>query len=94
MMSAQELVHNHVLHEQNYVVAELLRLGAIPDESLYGEWYEVLEWWLVTPYLAEELKSEGEIIYAEHDCYWWGRQCSGQAIYMDEIMSNLSREKQ
>lgn len=86
MLTEKDLVNNHVLYEQNNVVSELIRRGAIPDESLYGEWYEVLEWWLVTPFLAELLKSENEIVLTELDCYWWGRTCSGQAIYMDRVM--------
>lgn len=89
MMTAQQLVHHHVLYEQNHVIAELLRLGAIPEESLYGEWWEVLEWWLVTPFLAEQLKNENEIIVEAHDCYWWGRTCSGQAIYMDAVIAGI-----
>ena len=89
MMNATQLVNLHVLHEQNNVIAELLKHGAIPDESLYGEWWEVLEWWLVTPFLAEQLQSEGEIIIAEHDCYWWGRQTSGQSIYMDNVIAEI-----
>ncbi|MDL2319729.1 hypothetical protein LJC45_01175 [Alistipes sp. OttesenSCG-928-B03] len=89
MLTAQELVHNHVLYEQNLVVSELLRHGAIPDESLYGEFWEVMEWWLVTPYLAKLLKDECEIVIEEHGCYWWGRQTSGQAIYMDAVMTEI-----
>ena len=89
MMNAIQLVYLHVLHEQNCVVAELLKSGAIPDESLYGEWYEVMEWWLVTPFLAEQLQAENEIVIAEHSCYWWGRTTSGQAIYMDSVMTRI-----
>ena len=89
MMNATQLVNLHVLHEQNNVVAELLKYGAIPDEFLYGEWWDVLEWWLVTPFLAELLQSENEIIIAEHSCYWWGRRLSGQAIYMDRVIAEI-----
>ena len=35
---------------------------------------EVLEWWLVTPYMAELLKENGEVMLAAYDCCWWGRQ--------------------
>ena len=89
MMNANKLVSLHVLHEQNIVVSELLKSGAIPDESLYGQWWEVLEWWLVTPFLAEQLRAENEIVIAEHDCYWWGRTTSGQAIYMDNVITEI-----
>ncbi len=83
------MVNHHVLYEQNLVIDELIRHGALQDESLYDEWWNVMEWWLVTPYLAELLKGEGEVIIGEHDCYWWGRQTSGQAIYMDAVMTYI-----
>lgn len=88
-MNATQLVSLHVLYEQNNVIEELLKHGAISDESLCEEWYEVLEWWLVTPFLAEQLKNENEVIIAEHGCYWWGRQTSGQAIYMDSVIADI-----
>ena len=61
------------------------------DESLWEELQnldensEIMEWWLVTPYMAELLKEKGEVILSDYDCYWWGRQTSGQALYMDGV---------
>lgn len=89
MIREQDIVRNHVLSNQSYVVGELIKSGAIPDESLNGEWYEVIEWWLVTPYLARLLADECEVIIEDCGCCWWGRQCSGQAIYLDEIMAQI-----
>ena len=69
------------------------QLGKINEEYLYlfnGD--EVLEWWLVTPWLAERLKEQGEIIIEELGCRWWGRLTSGQAIYMDGVIQK-SAEK-
>lgn len=91
-MTAQEIVHDLILYEQSGVVELLLKT----DESLIdridnlSDDDEVLEWWLVTPFMAELLKEENEVILAEHDCYWWGRQCSGQAIYMDAVMTDIA----
>ena len=89
MRAEQELVHTHVLHNQSTVVEQLIKSGTIPDESLYGEWYEVMEWWLITPYLARLLTDENEIIIEDCGCHWWGRQSSGQAIYLDEVMTEI-----
>ncbi|MCD8173112.1 MAG: hypothetical protein LUD76_06585 [Alistipes sp.] len=91
MITEQELVQNNVLHNQSTVVAELIKSGVIPDETLYGQWYEVMEWWLVTPYLAKLLKEECEVIIENCGCYWWGRQSTGQAIKMDEVISMIVR---
>lgn len=89
MITESQLVERHILHNQSTVVGELLKSGSIPDESLYGEWYEVMEWWLVTPYLARLLADENEIIINDCGCHWWGRQSSGQAIYMDSVMTEI-----
>ena len=47
------------------------------DECLWDELEnfdedtDVLEWWLVTPFMADMLKSNGEVVLAAYDCYWW-----------------------
>ena len=50
---------------------------------------EVLEWRLVTPWLAERLREQGEIIIDKLGCRWWGRLTSGQAIYMDGVIQEI-----
>ena len=80
---AKRITDIHVLWGQSTVIEELIQAGKIDEEYLYpfnGD--EVLEWWLVTPWLAERLKEQGEIIIDELGCRWWGRLTSGQAIYM------------
>ena len=84
-----QLVNVHVLCNQGIVVQELLKSGAIPDESLLNEWWEVMEWWLVTSWLAEQLQSFNEVIIEDLGCYWWGRQASGQAIYLDKVICDI-----
>lgn len=91
MITESQLVERHVLHNQSTVVEELMKSGAILDESLYDEWWEVMEWWLVTPYLARFLRDEFEVIIEDCGCHWWGRQSSGQAIYMDAVMTDIVR---
>ena len=56
---AKRIADLHVFYGQNEVVEELIRAGKIDEEYMYpfvdmdGE---VFEWWLVSPYLAQELK--------------------------------------
>ncbi|WP_418408423.1 hypothetical protein [Alistipes sp.] len=57
--------------------------------SLHCENREVLEWWLVSDWIAERLKREGEVILSGYECYWWGRQTSGQAVYMDAVIQKI-----
>ena len=93
-MTAQQIADREILYEQGYVINELLRV----NESLWDrisnteEYDEVFEWWLVTPYLAELLKGNGEIILADYDCYWWGRTTAGQALYMDYVIQKIAQQ--
>ncbi len=71
---AKRITDIHVLWGQSTVIEELIQAGKIDEEYIYpfnGD--EVLEWWLVTPWLAERLKEQGEIIIDELGCRWWGR---------------------
>ena len=93
-MTANEITDRLILDNQNLVVEELMK----HDESLLGSLQnfddssEVLEWWLVTPYMAELLKENGEVILSDYDCYWWGRTTYGQALYMDWVIQEISRQ--
>ena len=93
-MDAKTLVDYQVLHEQNEVVEALMK----NDESLYDEslWEqlpedaEILEWWLVSPWLAEWLLRSGECVLEAYGFSWWGRQTSGQAIWMDAVIQEIA----
>ena len=91
-MTANEITDRLILDNQNLVVEELMR----HDESLWEELQnfddssKVLEWWLVTPYMADMLKEKGEVILSDYDCYWWGRTTSVQALYMDGVIQEIA----
>ena len=93
-MTAQQIADRENLYEQGYVINELLRV----NESLWDvianteKYDEVFEWWLVTPYLAELLKGNGEVILADYDCYWWGRTTAGQALWMDYVIQKIAEQ--
>ena len=91
-MTAQQITDRLILENQNLVVEELMK----HDESLWEELQnldensEIMEWWLVTPYMAELLKEKGEVILSDYGCYWWGRTTSGQALYMDGVIQDIA----
>ena len=93
-MTANEITDRLILDNQNLVVEELMRHDESIWESLQNldENSEVLEWLLVTPYMAELLKEKGEVILSDYDCYWWGRQTSGQALYMDGVIQEIAEQ--
>jgi len=75
---AKRITDIHVLWGQSTVIEELIQAGKIDEEYIYpfnGD--EVLEWWLVTPWLAERLKEQGEIIIDELGCRWTADERAG-----------------
>ena len=93
-MTAQQIADEMILCGQNLVMEELMRHDENIWDSLQNldENSEILEWWLVTPYLAELLKENGEVIFEDYDCCWWGRQTSGQALYMDWVIQKIAEQ--
>ena len=93
-MTAQQIVDREILYEQGHVINELLRVNeSLWDTIANTEKYdEIFEWWLVTPYIAELLKGNGEVILADYDCYWWGRTTAGQALWMDDVIQKIAEQ--
>lgn len=59
--------------------------GDHPDQ----EPVEVLQWFLVTDWLADKLRERGRVILSDGQSQWWGRTCCGQAILLDGIMQRI-----
>ena len=57
-MTAQRLVENCVLTNQTAVVDEMLNKHLLPEEYIYPFLGDVMEWWLIDSWLAEQLKRE------------------------------------
>ena len=52
----------------------------------------IYEWWLVSDWFEKKLKDQGEPILNNIYGSWWGRTCTGQAIYMDGVIKNIYDE--
>lgn len=91
-MNAKDLVRNEVLHCQTLLVNEQFQNGNFGEEHYPDTEEEIIEWWLVTWWLAERLREQGEVVIQEYDCYWWGRQTSGQAIVHDHVIKTICEE--
>lgn len=50
---------------------------------------EIFEWWIVSEWLANQLKAEGEPILNVDEGTWWGRTCTGQAIFLDGTIKHI-----
>lgn len=67
--------------------------GEIFTEDSYNELddepQEVYEWWIVTPWFGEKLKEHGEVVLERWGGWIWGRCCTGQAIYLDDVIDDI-----
>lgn len=53
---------------------------------------EVMEWWEVGDWLAGRLAGMGEVVIRNGYGDWWGRCCTGQAVYLDHTIQRLGYE--
>ena len=44
---------------------------------------EIFEWWVVSDWLLNRLEKKGEPVLKTDYGDWWGRTCTGQAIFLD-----------
>ena len=96
----EKLVNREVLCNVSYLVTELMSqekyfeelIELIGQEDDEGNMQEVYEYWLVTPWFAEKLKAQGELVAEFFDLVIWGRQTTGQVIYADAVIDDITRE--
>lgn len=73
---------------------DAIKAAAEADRVDLGEYQrEIYEWWLVSGWLADQLREHGEHV-PEGDCVQdvWGRTCSGQAILLDGVIREIAAE--
>ena len=94
--NCRRLVDNHVYHNVSYLVQELSKDEKYMDELSeiqvrYDDEYaeEALEHWLVSDWLANRLREQGEMVVDFMDLTIWGRTTSGQAIYIDSVIEDI-----
>lgn len=61
-------------------------------EDLDTEPQEIFEWWVVTEWLYDKLKAQGEPVIEWCNLHIWGRTCSGQAILLDHVISVICED--
>ncbi len=64
-----------------------------PDTQLMEqEPQEIFEWWIITEYLYRKLKEKGQPVLEWGNNYYWGRCCTGQAILLDSVISDICED--
>jgi len=80
-----------LLEAENYEKAREEHNEGNEDKDRWDE-PEIYEFWSVSDWLYERLKERGEIVFEYLDFYVWGRQTTGQAIYMDKVIQDIAEE--
>lgn len=57
--------------------------------TLESDTAEVLEWWTVNDWMKDKLIEQGEAVLVNDYGNWWGRACSGQAIFLDSVIERI-----
>ena len=55
---------------------------------------EIYEWWRVSYYLYDKLRDYGEPVLEGPNGYYWGRCCTGQAILLDWVISEICADNE
>lgn len=63
-----------------------------PDPNAKDEDQDIMSWWLVTPFLARELKKHSEAILDTTFGTYWGRTNYGQSIADDKVIQDIYNE--
>lgn len=52
---------------------------------------EVMQWFIVTDWLADKLRAQGEAVWAPHDIAFWGRCGCGYSLTEEDCLKNIAR---
>lgn len=63
------------------------------SDSMEVEYSTALEHWIVSPWLGSQLFDMGEMVGEIFGMHFWGRQTSGQAIYMDSVIQTIANPR-
>jgi hypothetical protein len=94
----QKIVEAHILANQTILINKLLETKVLSSDEIENSPYydeddkEIFEWWLIDEWLLNKLRSKNESVLSVHFNNWWGRSCTGQAIYLDSVISEIAAE--
>jgi len=80
--------------EKESIQSKITELEDARDEieNLEEEPQEIFEWWIVSKWLYDKLKQEGEPVIDDGLNQYWGRTGTGQAILLDSVISDIAIE--
>jgi len=66
--------------------------GCVQANGLDYDYLEIYEHWIVSDFLARKLKAYGEAVGEILGLTVWGRATTGQAIYLDYVISRICED--
>jgi hypothetical protein len=91
--ATKELVSTEMLMNQTSLVEYNFSTGTFErNDIINSSDKEILNWILVTDYMAKALKSKGEAVLDHVFGEWWGRTTIGQEIAQDGIIQEIARD--
>ena len=105
VLSCESMLVEDLLKDGKFQYEDIANLHIVPKEYTdYGyesaeafedsgeNMQEIFEWWKCTDWLIKKLKAKGEPILETDYGDYWGRTCTGQAIYLDGIIEEIYNE--
>ncbi len=93
----QDIIDQGILWCSTAMVTHMLSEGQAGFEydnvENWDENRDILEWYMVSPYLFDWLKQFNEPVLATDYGYYWGRTTSGQALIQDEVFWKIYNDK-
>jgi hypothetical protein len=97
MVTIDEFIDMHIGENQTMLINDLM--GNWMNDIQF-EWdnvknysdAEIYEWWIVDSFLQRKLNEREEPLLINNYGTWWGRQTTGQAISMDEVIQDIYKE--
>ena len=80
-----------LMDAENYQLNKKEQNEDIENEDEWTE-PEIYEFWSVSDWLYDKLKEKGEIVFECLDFNVWGRQTTGQAIKLDNVIQEIAKE--
>ena len=80
-----------LMDAENYQLNKKEQNKGIKNKDEWTE-PEIYEFWSVSDWLYDKLKEKGEIVFECLDFNVWGRQATGQAIKLDDVIQKIAEE--
>lgn len=99
-MLVEELLEKNIFDwgdiTNGYYTEQEARDNGYTDEEIktldYQQPKEIFEWWVCSDWLIGRLEDKGEPILKTDFGNWWGRTCTGQAIFLDWVIAEIYKE--